>query len=159
MGANDDINITRCQTFACKLLIPCTDHARHLRDLDRQALEALTKGAVVLARQQRGRHNNRHLLAIDGGCKGSAQCHFRLAKAHITANQAIHGTARGQIIQGGLNGVLLIFRLIIREACAEFVIEMVSWHKTRRFAQHAFSGNLDERMRNLANALFHPRAA
>ena len=159
MGAHDNVDIAGGEPIAGDLHVGGAHHARHLRDLDGQALEALPEVAIVLAREQRGGHDDRDLLAIDGRDKGRAQGHFRLAETHIAADQPVHGTARGQIVEGGVDGVLLIFRLVIGEARAELFIKAFRGHKARRLAQMAFGGDLDEAMGHFKNALLHLGAA
>ena len=63
------------------------------RDLDRQAGEALREGLEMLAREQRGRHDDRHLHAVHGGDEGGAQRHLGLAEADVAADQPVHRPA------------------------------------------------------------------
>ena len=63
MGADDDVDgaVLDALLHLGKLL--AGDEARGLRDLHRQAAEALGEGVEVLAREQRGRHHDGDLLA------------------------------------------------------------------------------------------------
>ena len=70
----------------------------------------------MLARQQRGRHHHRHLLARHGGDKGGAHRHFGLAEADIAADQPVHRPARRQIADRLGDGFFLVFGLLIGEA-------------------------------------------
>src|SRR3712207_8790828 len=45
------------------------------------------EGPVVLARQQGRGHDDGDLLAAHGGHEGGAQRHFRLAEAHVAADE------------------------------------------------------------------------
>ncbi len=75
------------------------DQARGLRDLDREAAEALGEGLGVLAREQRGRHHDGHLPAAHGGDERRAQRHLGLAEADVAADEPVHRPARAQIAQ------------------------------------------------------------
>ena len=62
--------------------------------LHRQAGEARGEGAVMLPRQQRGRHHDRDLRARHRGDEGGAQRDLGLAEADIAADQPVHRPAR-----------------------------------------------------------------
>ena len=74
------------------------DKTRQSSDADRQPRETFAEGAVVLARQQSGRHDDGHLPARHRHDKGGAECNFGFAKPDIAAHQAIHGTALAEIV-------------------------------------------------------------
>ena len=74
-------------------LLGRADHARQLADAHRQAGEALREILVMLARQQRRRHDDRRLLAVDRGGEGGAQRDLGLAEADVAADQPIHRPA------------------------------------------------------------------
>ena len=132
---------------------------RRLRDLDRKPAEALGEGLGVLAREQRGRHHDRDLLAVHGGDEGRAQRHLGLAEADIAAHQAIHRPAGGEIVEHGVDGGALIVGLLVGEAGAELVIEAVIDAEPRRFAQLPLGRDLDQFARDLADAALHARLA
>ena len=103
MGADDDVDVA---VFDARLDLGELlggDQARGLRDLHRQAREALGEGLEVLARQQRGRHHHRDLLAGHHGDEGGAQRHLGLAEADIAADQPVHRPAGGEIVQHGVD--------------------------------------------------------
>ena len=50
----------------------------------------------MLAREQRGRHDDRDLLAVDRGDEGGAQRDFGLAEADIAADEPVHRPAARQ---------------------------------------------------------------
>ena len=45
----------------------------------------------MLLRQNRCRHEYRHLLAVHSGLVSGTDSHLGLAKAHIAAKQPVHG--------------------------------------------------------------------
>ncbi len=96
-----------------------------LRDLHREAAEALSEGMEMLAGQERGWHHNGHLLARQHGEKRRSERHFGLAEADIAADQPIHRPAAGKIIEHGVDARGLVLGLLIREARRELVINAV----------------------------------
>jgi hypothetical protein len=89
-----------------------------LPDLDREALEALAKGLVVLARQQRGRHDHRDLLAVHRRDEGGAQRHLGLAEADVAADQPVHRLAAPEVVEHVVDRAVLVVGLLIGEAVA-----------------------------------------
>ena len=77
----------------------------------------------MLARQERGRNDDGHLLAVHGGDERGAQRHFGLAEADIAADEPIHRAARAHVVEHGLDGVELVLGLVIGEARGELVVE------------------------------------
>ncbi len=107
----------------------------------------------MLARQQRGRHHDRDLLAVerDGECR--AQRYLGLAETDVAANQAIHRLAAVQIVQGRGDRAQLVLGLVIGKARAEFVVEALMHREFRCFVQQAFGSDLDKVARDLADAV------
>ena len=97
-----------------------------LRTLHRQAGKALLEGLEVLARQQRRRHDDRHLLARHGDGEGRAQRHFGLAEADVAADQPVHHLARGQIVEHRRDRRELVLGLVVGETRRELVIGAAS---------------------------------
>ena len=99
------------------------DQARGLRDLHREAAEALGEGVEVLAGEQRGRHHHGDLLAGQHGDQARAERHLGLAEADIAADQPVHRPAAGEIVEHGADARLLVLGLLVREARRELVID------------------------------------
>ena len=85
--------------------------------------EALGEGLGVLARQQRGRHHDRDLLAVHRRGEGGAQRHLGLAEADVAADQPVHRPAGGEIVEHGVDGGVLVVGLLVGKAGAELVVE------------------------------------
>ena len=98
------------------------DQPRGLRHVHRKAAEALGEGLEMLARQQRRRHDDGDLLAVEGREEGRAQRHFGLAEADVAADQPVHRPAGSEILDGRLDGGKLVVGLLVGKAGAEFVI-------------------------------------
>ena len=62
----------------------------------------------MLFRQQRGRHQHRHLIAAHDRDEGGAQRDFGLAETDVAANQPVHRLACGHVGDHGLDGALLV---------------------------------------------------
>ena len=92
-------------------------------DPDRQAVESLREILVVLARQQRRRHDDGDLLAVDRRAESGAQRDLGLAEADIAAHEPIHRPPGGEIVEHGVDRARLILGLVIGKARAEFVVE------------------------------------
>ena len=70
--------------------------------------EAVGKGFVVLLRQQRRRHQHRHLPAAADRREGRAQRDLGLAEADVAADQPVHGFRAGEIGQHVVDGARLV---------------------------------------------------
>ena len=87
---------------------------KHL-DTDRILRHTFAEGIEMLFRKDRGRHQIRHLLAFLYRLECSADRHFGLAEAHIPADQTVHDLFAFHIVLGGIDGIQLVFRFLIRE--------------------------------------------
>jgi hypothetical protein len=104
MGADDDVDGARLDPLAHRIDLLARHQPRDLRDVHRIAVEAFAERGVVLARQQRGGHDDRHLLARHDRDEGGAQRHFGLAEADVAAHQPVHRPAGLQVLQRRLDG-------------------------------------------------------
>ena len=93
VGADGDVDRAVGDALLDARELRRADEARGLADLDRQPAEALLEGAGVLAGEQRGRRDQRHLLAVHGGDEGGAERHLRLAEADVAADEPVHRAA------------------------------------------------------------------
>jgi hypothetical protein len=104
VGADDDIDCALGDAFLRPRELGGGDHARGLADLDGQAAKRSEKSSEMLAREQRRRHHDRHLLAVHRGDEGGAQRHFGFAEADVAADQPVHRPARAEVGQHGGDG-------------------------------------------------------
>ena len=77
----------------------------------------------MLQGQDRGGHENGHLLAIGGGLHGCANGNLRLAKAHIATDEAVHRARPLHVGLDFLRDALLVGRVLIGEGSLQFVLE------------------------------------
>ena len=78
--------------------------------------EALEERLVVLLRKDRGGAQHHHLPAVLAALEGGAQRHLRLAKAHVAAEQPVHGLGRFHVRLDVLYGGALVRRQLVRKA-------------------------------------------
>ena len=135
------------------------DQPRRLPDLHRQAGEALREGLEVLARQQRRRHDDRHLQALHRRDEGGAQRHLGLAEADIAADQPVHRLAGRQILHDHVDRRLLVVGLLIGEARRELAVEPFRRDQHRRGAHLPLGGDADQRARHVEQPALQPRLA
>ena len=86
--------------------------ARKFRDANGPGREAVLEGLGVLFGQKSRRTENRHLFAAHHGHEGGAKGHFGFAKAHVAADETVHGTARRHVFEDGLDSRRLIGRFV-----------------------------------------------
>ena len=107
----------------------------------------------MLPRQQRRRHHDRDLLAVERHRKRRAQRHLGLAETDVAADQPVHRPAAFEVLQRRGDGAELVLGLLIGEARAELVIDMRLHRHFRRFVQMPLGGDLDQFARDLADAV------
>ena len=73
----------------------------------------------MLAREQRGRHDDRDLLAGHRRDEGGAQRHLRLAEADIAADQPVHRLARAEVGDHRLDRAVLVLGLVVGKTIAQ----------------------------------------
>ena len=122
MGADHDVDVAVGDALLHARQFLAGHQTRGLPDLHREAAEALGEGLGVLAREQRGRHHHRDLLAAHRGDEGRAQRHLGLAESDVAADQPVHRPAGGEIAEHRVDRGLLVVGLLVGKAGAEFVI-------------------------------------
>ena len=157
--ADDDVDLAGGETGARRLQIGAADHARQLRDLDRQMREAFGEILVVLAGEQGRRYHDGDLLAVDGGGEGGAHRHLGFAEADVAADEPVHRVPGGEVFQRRIDGRTLVVGLVVGEAGAELGVEAVGWRQFRGRLGGAGRRDLDEACSHLKHALAHPRLA
>ncbi len=90
VGADQDVHLALGQLLHHRLLLARGAEAGQHLDLDREVGEPLPEGEQVLLREDRGRHQHRHLAALLHRLEGGAHRHLGLAVADVAADQAVH---------------------------------------------------------------------
>ena len=124
--------------------------ARDHLDLDRELGQALPEGAEVLLRQDRGRHEHHHLLAVRNGLLGGAQRHLGLAVADVAADQAVHGALGLQVPLHRVDRLELVGRLPVREGALEHQLPLAVGRKLVTPASAALRVEVQQLSRQLA---------
>ncbi len=103
------------------LLLLGAKAADHL-DANRKPREPLAQGLLMLKGQNRGRREERDLLAVHHRLEGAAHRHFGLAVADVAAQQAIHRRGRFHVaLDVGGRGLLIDGQLVL-EGVLEFLL-------------------------------------
>ncbi len=156
MGADDDIHRAIGQPLPGECGLFGADEPRQRPDAQRGAAETFGKGLEMLAGQQRGRGDDRHLLARNRRDKGRAHRHLGLAKAHVADNQPIHRRARPEIGDHIGNRRQLVFGFAIGKTGREGFPFVVGGLENRGGAQVPFGGNPHQPVGDLADAFLQP---
>ena len=96
--------------------------ARELGQRTGEIREAVGEDLKVLFGEQRGRHEDRHLLAVGDRDERGAQRHFGLAESDVAADEPVHRLAGGQVADDGVDRRLLVRRLLEAEAFGESLV-------------------------------------
>ena len=153
MGADHDIDRASASPFLTCASSFGAIRREAWRDIDRKAAKPLGEGLGVLPRQQRGRHHDRDLLAVERDREGRAQRHFGLAEADVAADQPVHRPAAFEVLQRGIDRAKLVFGFLIGKARAELVIDMRLHRHFRRFMQMPFGGDFYQFAGDLADTI------
>ena len=159
VGADHDVDAAVADTLLHLRKLLAGNQARCLADMHGNASEAIGEGLGMLARKQGGRHDHCDLLAVHDRHESGTERHLGLAEPNVTAYQPIHRPAGGEITQHAVDGGLLVLGLLVRKSGAEFVVQAVTDGEMGGLTQLPLSGNLDQFVRDLANAALHARLA
>ena len=124
MRANDDIHRARRQLPHHPVLLALRAEPRQQFHPDRVIRHALAKIIVMLLRQHRRGHQNRHLLPVHHTFERRANRHLRLAKSHVAANQPVHRLGPLHVRLGFRNGRHLIARLLVNKSAFKFALPL-----------------------------------
>ena len=100
---------------------------------------ARAEGVVVLLGQNGRGHKDGGLVAVAHRLEHGAHGHFRLAEAHITTHQAIHGPARFHVGLASGNGIQLVAGFLEFESGFHFLLPQGVRPEAHAFA-HAAPG-------------------
>jgi hypothetical protein len=122
VGADDDVDLALGQALQRRRLLLRGPEARQLGDPRRPGGEAVGELEEMLLRQQRRRHQYRHLLAAHHRHEGGAQGDLGLAEADVAAHQTIHRLAGAHVVDHRGDGGGLVGGLLEAEALDEGVV-------------------------------------
>ena len=157
--ADDQVDRAVGQPFARRLGLRRADQPRQPPDLDREAFEARDEIVVMLAREQRGRADDRDLLARHRGGERGAQRDLGLAEPDIADHQPVHRLARREIAEHVVDRAVLVVGFLVREAVDERGIAALVGLDHVAGMERAFGGGRDQLAGDLADALLHAALA
>ena len=97
VGADEHIHLPRRRAAQrVFLLLGRAEPGEHV-DIDGKTAESLFRRHIVLPGQNGGRHQHRHLFAVQHTLHGGPQGHLRFTEAHVAAEQPVHGLGRFHI--------------------------------------------------------------
>ena len=113
--ADQNVDPSRFQIGENLLGLPGRFRTVQVFDFHRKVAQPLHERTVVLQRQNGRGNQYGGLLAVAGGLEGGADRHLRLAEAHVAANEPVHRFGRLHVALHGLDGRLLVGRLLVTE--------------------------------------------
>ncbi len=96
--------------------------AREHGDLHGKPGEAVREGLEVLLHEDRGRREQRHLLAAHHRLERGAQRDLRLAVPHVAADQPVHGNGGLHVALHLFDAAKLVLRLLVGEGRLELAL-------------------------------------
>ena len=135
--ADDDVHRAVGDAFQRRLHFLGGAEARQLGHLHRPLAEAVDQGLVMLLGQQRGRRQDRHLLAAVHGDERRAQRDLGLAEADVAAHQAVHRPRADHVLDHGVDGGALVGGFLEAEAGGEGLVVVRAEAVREAFARGA----------------------
>ena len=157
MGADQDVDFARfhlLQNFF--LLLRRAEAADHL-DGDGKRRKALLESFVVLEGEDGGGREHRNLLVVADGLERGAHGDFRLAVAHVAAQQAVHGLGRFHVALDVGDGGLLVFGLAEFEGVFELAHPFVVGGEGMALGGLALGVELEQLVGHVLHGLAHAR--
>ena len=105
-----------CKSFKCLSLLSRCHKTRKYAYLQIKRSKSREKRLVVLLSQDGSWAQNHNLTSVLARLKCSSQRHLCLAKAYVSAKQAVHWLARFHVQLNVCNGAFLVWCQLIREA-------------------------------------------
>src|SRR5574344_1295350 len=109
----------------------------------------------MLVGQYGGRHHHCHLLAVCGGLECGSDCHFCLAKSHISAYQSIHRTLLLHVSLHVLGSLQLVGCVFIDKTCLQFMLHVAILAVGKTLLLQAGRIQFDEVACNVLHFGFH----
>ena len=120
--ADHEIDRPGGDAVECRLDFLRRAESRQLGQLHGPFRKAVGEYLEVLLGEQRGRHQQRHLLAVGDGDECGAQRDLGLAEADVAAHQPVHRLARRQVLDHRLDRRLLVGRFLEGKAFGERLV-------------------------------------
>ena len=119
--------------------------------------EAAAKSFKVLEREHRGRSEHGDLLGVGDRLERGAHGHFRLAVAHVAAQQAVHGLRALHIALDVGDGDGLVRRFFKLEGVFKFALERAVRRKCEALSRFSFGIQLQQFVGHVLDRLLDAR--
>ena len=144
VGADDDVDLTVFKFLQNLFLLFGTLETVEVFDVDGEAIQSIAKGLVMLQGQHGSGDKHSHLFAVGGGFEGSADGHLGLAEAHVTTDEAVHGTFAFHVAFHIVGGLELVGGVFIDEGGLELGLEVAVGGELETLAALTLGVELDE---------------
>ena len=115
VGPDDEVHLAGRQPLRHRARLGRGEEPGEQLDPHGVGREAVGEGLEVLGGEERGRHQQGHLLAVLDGLEGGPQRHLGLAEADVAADQAVHRGLGLHVRLDLLDGAELVGGLLVRE--------------------------------------------
>ena len=122
VGSHEDVYFSFSQIFEQGFGLRWSSRSWKIVYANREILQTLKEGFVVLQSQDGGGHHHSDLLSIGGGFEGSSNGYFGFSKPNISTHQTVHRTRTLHVGLDLLSNLELIGGVFIRERTFEFVL-------------------------------------
>ena len=157
MGSDDNVNCAFSQFFhRLPVFFRRSQTGKHPH-FDAVITHSLDKRIVMLARKNRRRHKNSHLLTIHNGFECRTDRDFRLSISDIPADQAVHCLDTFHVFFRIFDRVQLILRLLIRKDLFKFALPNRIFFKCVSLLRLSFCIQIDQFLRDLLDGPFDTR--
>ncbi len=112
MSADHDVHQSLFQIRQCLFLLSRRPESAHQIHAHREIFHSFNKRVVMLLCQDRSRYQINHLLILLHRLERRPDRHLRLAKAYVSADQAVHDLMTLHVLFRGFDGCKLIVRLL-----------------------------------------------
>ena len=86
MGSYDNVNPAACKPLTDSRDLLRSPHTADILDIAREVLEPVPESIVMLESQNRGRHQDSHLLVVRNGLESGTDCKLSLSESHVPAH-------------------------------------------------------------------------
>ena len=152
VGADQDVDLPFFQPVLDVGDLFRRPQAAHVIDRAGESLEAGLEGFEVLEGEDGRRHQHGHLLGIADGLESSPDGHFRLAEAHVAADEAVHRAVVLHILLDRLRRPLLVGRILVHEGGFELFLEVGVGREGEALRGPALRIELDEFLGDVLDA-------
>ena len=158
VGAHHDVRPAVLQLLDHGFLLLGGAEAGQQLDRHGEVPHAVEEGLVVLPGQDGGGAENGALLAVHDALEGGPEGHFRFSKAHVAAEQPLHGDGLFHIRLDLGDAAELVVGLLVVEVGFKVPLVLGVRGEGVAFHLHPLGVEGDELVGHFVHGLFHPGA-